>query len=271
MDIVKIFISHNHADNDFCEALVSALRTAGADVWYDEHNMGAGVLLKEINQQLLDRKIFLVILSKASLSSNWVRSECEWAYTLYMQDPSRVVLPILVEHLDQQDFNSIIFLSSFKRIEAAGSQPYSPQQAIQKTLQALVLGSAFEMPLPVKMTREPHILWVDDNPSNNVYERRYLEKLGIEFTISISTDDAIGKMVRNHYDLIISDMGRPADPKAGYTLLEELQRLSFNIPFIIYAGSNAPEHVAEAKRQGAIGSAGDPTTLFTLVREALKI
>ncbi|MFL6354136.1 MAG: hypothetical protein ACJ74Z_20105, partial [Bryobacteraceae bacterium] len=35
------------------------------------------------------------------------------------------------------------------------------------------------------------ILWVDDRPDNNVYERRAFEPLGITFTLATSTDQAL--------------------------------------------------------------------------------
>lgn len=59
------------------------------------------------------------------------------------------------------------------------------------------------------------VLWVDDRPMNNTYERQALEALGIQFTISKSTDDALERLQRKHYDVIISDMARPPDQQAG--------------------------------------------------------
>jgi hypothetical protein len=41
---MKIFVSHNRQDGACCHQLVAALRGAGADVWYDQHNMEAGRL-----------------------------------------------------------------------------------------------------------------------------------------------------------------------------------------------------------------------------------
>ena len=34
------------------------------------------------------------------------------------------------------------------------------------------------------------ILWVDDRPGNNIYERQTLESMGITFTLALSTEDA---------------------------------------------------------------------------------
>jgi CheY-like chemotaxis protein len=114
------------------------------------------------------------------------------------------------------------------------------------------------------------VLWVDDIPTNNTYQRQALEALGIRFTISTSTDDALNKLQLKQYDVIISDMGRPPDPRAGYTLLEKLKEMNINTPFIIYAAGKRPEHDAEARKRGAIGTTSDPQELFELVVNAIK-
>jgi DNA-binding NtrC family response regulator len=93
--------------------------------------------------------------------------------------------------------------------------------------------------------------------------------LNIEITFSTSTEDALKKIRSYEYSVIISDMGRPPDSRAGYTLLEEIQKMKINKPFIIYAGSNLPEHKAEALRRGAYGSTNNPQELFDLVKSSL--
>ncbi|MBV9229635.1 MAG: TIR domain-containing protein [Chloroflexi bacterium] len=114
------------------------------------------------------------------------------------------------------------------------------------------------------------VLWVDDRPTNNTYERHALEALGIRFDISTSTQDALQLLRQQKYDAIISDMGRPPDPRAGYTLLKKVQEMGMTIPFIIYAGSRSPEHIAEARSNGAIGTTNDPQELFEMVVTAIK-
>jgi CheY-like chemotaxis protein len=110
------------------------------------------------------------------------------------------------------------------------------------------------------------VLWVDDCPDNNLYERMALEALGISFVISMSTEDAVARLRSGRYDLIISDMGRPPDSQAGYTLLSRVrEELKLKSPYLIYAGSNDPAHDAEARRRGASGSTGNPRDLFQRV------
>jgi CheY-like chemotaxis protein len=113
-------------------------------------------------------------------------------------------------------------------------------------------------------------LWVDDRPSNNIYERQALEALGIRFVISTSTEDALKLLASQSFDVIISDMGRPPDSHAGYTLLDRLRSNGNNTPYVIYAGSNSAEHQAMARSKGAVGCTNNPTELFQLVLSALS-
>ncbi|RQW78110.1 MAG: response regulator [Methanothrix sp.] len=117
---------------------------------------------------------------------------------------------------------------------------------------------------------EVSILWVDDSPENNNFERRALEALGMKFKISTNTEDAINKIESNNYDLIITDMKRLNDDLAGYTLLEKKIKLGDNTPLIIYTGYSTPKQIEEAKFKGAFGCTYDPQELFQLVLKIVK-
>jgi CheY-like chemotaxis protein len=109
------------------------------------------------------------------------------------------------------------------------------------------------------------VLWVDDNPDNNRFERQALEALGVWVEISTSTADALTRTQLASYDLIISDMTREPDPQAGYTLLGKLRERGDPTPFVIYAGSSSPELTAAARSRGAVAYLNDPATLVGLV------
>jgi CheY-like chemotaxis protein len=132
----------------------------------------------------------------------------------------------------------------------------------------VVAGAA--TPRAARRLSKATVLWVDDRPDNNRFERQALEALGVRFILSTDTEDALTKTGDRRFDAIISDMGRPPDPRAGYTLLEALRGRGDKTPFIIYAGSNAPEHKAEAKRRGAQGSTNRADELFELVLSAIN-
>lgn len=114
------------------------------------------------------------------------------------------------------------------------------------------------------------VLWVDDSPSNNRYEVQALEALGIRIELSESTEDALERVQQRHFDLIISDMGRPGDPRAGYTLLEMLRASGSLTPFLIYSGSRRPEHVQEARKRGALGCTNSPQELVLMATKAIR-
>jgi CheY-like chemotaxis protein len=114
------------------------------------------------------------------------------------------------------------------------------------------------------------VLWVDDRPDNNRFERQALEALGIQIDLSVSTEEALSRLTRRTYDLIISDMGRPPDMRAGYTLLDQLRASGDRTPFVIYAGSRTPQHIAEAREHGALGCTNRPQDLVAIVTQALS-
>lgn len=79
------------------------------------------------------------------------------------------------------------------------------------------------------------VLWVDDRPENNRLERSVLEQYGMEFTLALSTQQALQCIKYNRFDLVISDMGRKEGAKEGYVLLEEIRKRDRKMPFLIYA------------------------------------
>ena len=114
------------------------------------------------------------------------------------------------------------------------------------------------------------ILWVDDRPDNNAYERRALESLGIEFTLALSTREALDLLSKKRFAAIISDMGRKEGPREGYVLLDAVRATDQKTPFFIYAGSNAAEHKREAIERGAKGSTNRVKELLEMVIQALR-
>ena len=118
---------------------------------------------------------------------------------------------------------------------------------------------------------EATVLWVDDRPDDNPnrHARQQFEALGVRIILSTSTEDALAKTQHRTFDAIISDMGRPPDPRAGYTLLDALRARGDQTPFIIYAGARADKDVKESLLHGALGCTNSPQELIEMVLEAL--
>ena len=158
--------------------------------------------------------------------------------------------------------------SALKSGDRADEQPQLPGADEAREIATVV--SQTLKPKVAQQLARASILWVDDNPADNAHEIRSLEALGIGFTLSPSTQDALEKLRMSDYNAIVSDMRQAGTPSAGYDLLQELQRLGVKTPVIIYSRSNDPSFKAEARAQGAFGSTGDPQELFSLVTMAVQ-
>jgi CheY-like chemotaxis protein len=114
-----------------------------------------------------------------------------------------------------------------------------------------------------------HVLWVDDRPENNVYERQAFEAVGLKFSLALSTDDALAAMERQKFAAVISDMGRKEGPREGYVLLDAMRAEGNQTPLFFYASSNAPEHKRETREHGGQGCTNNAQELFHLVTKAI--
>jgi CheY-like chemotaxis protein len=114
-----------------------------------------------------------------------------------------------------------------------------------------------------------HVLWVDDRPQNNIYERKAFEAVGLRFTLAESTDEALNQIKANRFAAIISDMGRREGPREGYKLLDTIRERGDTTPFFIYASSDAPEHKRETVEHGGQGCTNNPPELFRMVTTAV--
>jgi CheY-like chemotaxis protein len=118
-------------------------------------------------------------------------------------------------------------------------------------------------------SRNSLVLWVDDNPANNIYERQAFEAVGIRFFLSENTTDALNILLRQSFGAIISDMGRREGPREGYVLLDALRARGDNTPLFFYASSDAPEHKRETLEHGGQGCTNDGQALFEMVTKVI--
>jgi CheY-like chemotaxis protein len=153
---------------------------------------------------------------------------------------------------------------------AAGERPPQGETIASATQSARQTVERSVTPNLVRKLANKRILWVDDRPPNNVRARDAFEALGLRVQLALSTEEALTYLDQERFDLVISDMGRPPDMRAGYTLLDTLRRNGNAIPFVIYAGSNDPEHRAETKAHGGLDCTNRADELFTIVTEALS-
>ena len=82
--------------------------------------------------------------------------------------------------------------------------------------------------------RGARLLWVDDNPDNNIYERIMLASLGVVIDLSLSTNEALVMLARQPYDAIISDIERQGVMDEGLRFLQAVQGCDVHPPTIFY-------------------------------------
>lgn len=115
------------------------------------------------------------------------------------------------------------------------------------------------------------ILWVDDKPNNNLFERQAMESMGLQFALALSTDEALSILSSQRFGAIISGMERKEGPREGYVLLEAVRSKDTNTPFFIYANSHAAQHQNEARLRGAQGLTSIAEELVEMVVRSLPI
>jgi CheY-like chemotaxis protein len=130
--------------------------------------------------------------------------------------------------------------------------------------------------IPAEILREKltprKVLWVDDNPDNNIWERQALESYGVEFVLAQNTDEAVQQWQdKGPFKAIISDMGRVGDAQAGYTLLSVVKEAPIQVPYFIYTAASHEESLShDAKVRGAQGLTSDPDALVAMVVAVIR-
>lgn len=299
---MNVFISYGSKDEDFAELVKMKLEKEGFQVWKDTVQIGIGIDWRnEIDRGLLNCDVVIVLLNQSSALSPYVTYE--WAFALgngktiipILTEECEIHPRIAVlQYLDFKDLKRPwdILIERIKKIKQA-SQRLKVSDLTVDELEKLISGSKMlanenaksegreiqdkdivdvanrivsaKSIFEIQPTKNNIILWVDDNPDNNVYERQAMEVIGFKFDLALSTAEAVEKLSNNQYIAIISDMGRIEGPKEGYALLKEVRKKDKTIPYFIYAGSNAVEHKVEAQERGAQGSTNSPTELMELV------
>lgn len=149
-------------------------------------------------------------------------------------------------------------------------QTHSPFQKIDLSKIKKTVTRAFQ-PGTIERMMGKSVLWVDDNPQNNMLAMRALKKLRLDVVQATTTEDAIRLMERRHFDLVISDMGRGTNMTAGYELLEAIRSKGNPVPFFIFAGSDTREFRKEAAARGAQLSTNDMIELVDNVIDQLGV
>ena len=185
-------------------------------------------------------------------------------------EPSEFVRDLRVDDLVEL-INGAVSLASATaaKSSAQGAAPEDISRATKSVIDIMQQSSRKGDRSGNDLRQNNRVLWVDDQPNNNRYEINAFKSMGIEVDSALSTNQGLQMLSKQNYGAVISDMGRPEGSQEGYVLLEKVRRQFGEIPFIIYAGSNAQRHKDEAFRRGAQGSTNHPQELFEMVTQVL--
>ncbi len=95
---MKIFISHSAKDRDEARNIATKLKNSNLDVWYDEWSLQAGdSLVNKIEKGIADSNTLIVLLSKESMRSRWVKSEINAFLNRSLSERNISIIPVFLE------------------------------------------------------------------------------------------------------------------------------------------------------------------------------
>lgn len=97
LQIAPLFISYSHADSTFVDKFEKGLNEKGVRFWRDIHNLTSGKIETQLDRAIRQNPTVLLILSKNSMSSDWVQHEVRKARELEKELGRDVLCPIALD------------------------------------------------------------------------------------------------------------------------------------------------------------------------------
>jgi len=250
---MNVFVSYQRADTAMAaHALFYALRLEGHRAYIDTGDIGVGQLYRQvISDAIAESNLVLALIGPAfdagRLGEPTSVVAFEWQRARFH---GAAVVPLLVDGGTMpRDDQLAPQLRWFTRRNAITLRRASFSTDIATCVSAVSTMAR----LPRRAAR---VLWVDDRPANNEFERKLLRPHGIVFDSVVSTAEAIEQLVNESYDLVITDLGRQGSSdrsaSAGAAFLDQPVIRDGGPPVIVYAGTWALAQRADLVRRGAI-------------------
>ncbi|MGC2238662.1 MAG: toll/interleukin-1 receptor domain-containing protein [Pyrinomonadaceae bacterium] len=136
---MKVFLSYAHKDSSLASKIASTLESKGFDVWNAETEVLPGDNFAEkISDALKESDAMVVLLSPASLESNYVQWEIE--YALGNKSYKQRVIPVLVGSEENISLESIPWiLRKLQMIRL--TEPEQADEEINQISEALELAA----------------------------------------------------------------------------------------------------------------------------------
>jgi CheY-like chemotaxis protein len=266
MPAVKIFVSYQRADTaPAAHALGYALRLGSHEAFVDTGSIGVGELYRQVIANAVSTSHLMFALIGPAFDARRLHDPTsvvfyEWQRARFH---GAAVVPVLVGAAampsDEQLPPALRWLT---RRNALALRLGSFSADIDACVSAVPT-------LATKPRRAARVLWVDDKPANNEFERKWLRPHGIVFDSVVSTEEALEQLGNESYDLVITDLGREhssdASATAGAAFLDQPIVRNGGPPVIVYAGTWAMARRDELVVRGALEVMADRQQLFAAV------
>jgi hypothetical protein len=95
---MPIFISYSHENKEFVDELAIQLVQRNINVWLDRWELSIGdSIIDKVQHAVEGASALLVILSKASIASEWCKKELTSGFLRELEEKRVVVMPVLLE------------------------------------------------------------------------------------------------------------------------------------------------------------------------------
>ena len=140
--------------------------------------------------------------------------------------------------------------------------------AVAGALQAARSGSSGlrRAELAGNVLRGARVLWVDDHPEHNAWERELFRSLGVMIVSVESTRSAVASIETESFDVVISDIRRDSEPVDGIDGAMRIREVMPTLPVLFYIQDLTSTRVPEP----ASGITNEPNELLHLVLDRLE-
>lgn len=111
---IRVFISHSSEDSEFVDLAHESLSRAGLEVTVDSAIPPGQFWEHALRSFANTADVLLVVVSKHSLASEWVKSECFTFLARKKENPNLVVIPLLLDDSQLPEFLSSYQISDFR-------------------------------------------------------------------------------------------------------------------------------------------------------------
>ncbi len=100
-DYPRIFISHSSKDKLIAKKVLNWLIDGGFSVWFDTFELRPGMnLLQEISRGIYSSDYIILLVTKSSIQSEWVRFEIESSLKDEMDQAKFKLIPLVIEPIE---------------------------------------------------------------------------------------------------------------------------------------------------------------------------